>query len=142
MHRVTVREGVDDERCYASGAGRLLGPFDDKATAARAVNTAAARVAIRYAGLECTAAEALDETFGAGGDPDERDRRSDLYYNAALNLMDGAERSVMDQMADDDPELQQCHDWRCHVCGDEWTGPDRSCWNCESRNGADPQRED
>ena len=48
------------------------------------------------------------------------------------NLLDGAEDTILDQMAEDDDTLQACAHWTCSVCGDEWTGPSSDCWNCES----------
>ena len=132
-HRVHIREGRDNCRCYAGGSDRIVGPYEDAARAGRAISRAAATVAINYAGLDCSVDEALDETFGSSGDADERDHRSHLYYDAWLNLLDGAEQSIVDQMLKDDPQLQVCDDWYCHVCDDEWTGPDSACWNCEQQ---------
>ena len=131
MHRVRIEQGRHDEQYYASGTGKMFGPFETGPAAAIAINTAAAQVAIDYAGLECTADEALDETFGAGENTDERDRRSHLYYNAALNLMEGAEQSVIEQLLNDNPDIEECMNWTCHVCNNEWTGPDSTCYQCQ-----------
>ena len=81
--------------------------------------------------MDVTPEQALDETFGTE-DPDERQRLSDLYYMTFYNLLDGAEDTILDRMAEHDDALQRCAHWTCSVCDDEWTGPSSDCWNCES----------
>ena len=131
FHRVDVIEARDDDRHYAGHGTRLLGPFEDRGKAAAAINRAAAAVAIRYAGMDVTPKQALDETFGTE-DLDERQHLSDIYYMKFYNLLDGAEDTILDQMAEDDDELQWCEHWTCSVCDDEWTGASSDCFNCES----------
>ena len=70
-HRVSIVDARDDDRCYAGYADRLVGPFDDAAKAASAINRAAAGVAILYAGMDITVDDAMDETFGTN-DLDEQ----------------------------------------------------------------------
>lgn len=131
FHRVDAIEARDDDRHYAGHGERLLGPFENRAKAAAAIDRAAAAVAIHYAGMDVTPDQALDETFGTE-DPDERQRLSDLYYMTFYNLLDGAENTILDQIAKDDDALQACAHWRCAVCDDEWTGASSDCSNCES----------
>ena len=128
-HRVGIVDARNDDRVYAGHGGRLIGPFWKRDKAAVAIDRATAAVAIRYAGMDITVEQALDETFGTE-DADERQRRSDQYYLTALNLLDGAEATILEQMIQDDEELQECSHWVCHICDDEWTGPDRECHNC------------
>ena len=130
FHQVNVIEAVDDDRQYAGYGTRLLGPFEDRFKAAAAINRAAAAVAIRYAGMDVTPDQALDETFGTGDD-DERQRLADMYYLTFYNLLDGTENTILDQMAEDDDALQWCEHWCCSVCDDRWSGPSSDCWNCE-----------
>ncbi|MCY4632946.1 MAG: hypothetical protein OXG04_00280 [Acidobacteria bacterium] len=129
-HRVTTRQGRDDDRWYACYGNALIGPYETQSAAAAAINRAAAAVAIDYAGLDCTPAEALDETFGTAEPGDERDRLCDLYYNAALNLLDGAEGDILERITEDDDNVSKCIDWVCTVCDYEWTGTSSECWNC------------
>ena len=130
-HRVSIVDARDDDRCYAGHGDRLVGPFDDAAKAAGAINRAAAGVAILYAGMDITVDDAMDETFGTN-DLDERQHLSDQYYLSALNLLDGAEDRILDRMMEDDEELERCQEWVCSVCQDEWTGPSSECFNCEN----------
>ena len=116
---------------YVFNGESFFGPFDSKATAVAAVNHAAAEQAIEYAGMvgEFTAVQALDEMFGTD-DADERDRRCDLYYSAFLNLLDGAERRILERIIAKHDDVQECHDWQCVACGCEWTGADSDCYSC------------
>ena len=141
FHRVDVIEARDDDRRYAGYGDRLLGPFENGANAAAAIARAAVAVAIRYAGMDVTAQQALDETFGTE-DLDERQRLADQYYLTFYNLLDGAEQTILDQMAEDDDELEECQHWVCTVCNDEWTGDSSECWNCKCASelaGADEE---
>ncbi len=133
MHRVTTRRGRDDERWYACCGSALIGPYKTQSAAAAAIDRAAAAAAISYTTLDCTPEEALDETFGTAEPGDERDRLSDLYYNAALNLLDGAEGRILERITEDDDNVSKCIDWVCTVCDDEWTGTSSECWNCRLR---------
>ena len=140
MHRVTTRQGRDDDRWYACCGSALIGPYKTQSAAAAAIDRAAAAVAISYTTLDCTPEEALDETFGTAEPGDERDYRSDLYYNAALNLLDGAEGRILERISEDDNKVSKCIDWTCTVCGDEWTGTCSECWNCQLREEEEAER--
>ena len=74
---------------------------------------------------------------GAGDDLHERHHRSRLYYDAALNRMEGAEESVMDQLEKDNENLGHCEHWTCSASGYEWTGSSSECWNCRERQEDD-----
>ena len=125
-----------DDRIYAAAGDRLFGPFATEKRAAEAINRAAAAVAIGYAGLGCSVEEALAETFGAGDDADERDRRTDRYYNAALNLLDGAASEITDRLLKDVEDIEEHFEFHCPWCHERWTGTEANCWNCQQESEA------
>ena len=129
FHRVGIIDARDDDRAYAGYGTRMLSPYDDRAKAAAAIGRAAAAVAIRYAGMDVTPEQALDETFGTE-DLDERQQLSDIYHMTFYNLLDGAEAAILDQIAEDDERLEECDHWVCTTCDHEWTGPSSECWSC------------
>ena len=128
-HRLNISEGSHDCRFYVFNGSDFYGSWETEAEAIREVDLASAAVAIRYAGMDCRPEDAINETFGTD-DPDERDRLSDLYYLTALNLLDGAERSILEELQERNDQIVECHDWQCLTCGYEWTGTDSECYSC------------
>ena len=129
FHRLTTGEGAHNLQHYVFHGERMFGPFEEEADARGALATAAAAVAVRYAGLDCTAEEALDESFGAS-DATARDHRADLYHLAFYNLLDGAEATIIEELQDRNADVFEHFDYVCFTCGDEWTGDSDECFNC------------
>ena len=129
FQRLTIREGRHNCWSYVCHRERMFGPFDTAEKASEAMSSAAAEVAVEYAGLDCTAAEARDESFGTN-DPEERDHRGDRYYNAQLNLLEGAEDSIVEKLLEANEDIEEHWNWQCNTCDYEWTGTNEECENC------------